>query len=56
MATFLARVVFLVDWGLEGATRRAGLADGAFVGADPNGILKGHWTRQQQVHGDGTGK
>src|ERR1039458_384156 len=33
LASFLARVVFLVDWGLEGATRRAGLADGAFAGA-----------------------
>ena len=24
--------------------------------ADPNGVLTGNWTRQQQVHGDGTGK
>jgi hypothetical protein len=24
--------------------------------ANPNGILQGNWTRQQQVHGDGTGK
>lgn len=26
------------------------------VNADPNGVLKGNWTRQQQVHGDGTNK
>ena len=24
--------------------------------ANPNGTLQGNWTRQQQVHGDGTGK
>src|ERR1035441_6581027 len=24
--------------------------------ANPNGTLKGNWTRQQQVHGNGTGK
>ena len=24
--------------------------------ADPNGVLTGNWTRQQQVHGNGTGK
>jgi hypothetical protein len=26
------------------------------VNANPNGYLKGNWTRQQQVHGDGTSK
>ena len=26
------------------------------VNADPNGARPGTWTRQQQVHGDGTGK
>ena len=26
------------------------------VNANPNGTLQGNWTRQQQVHGDGTGK
>ena len=26
------------------------------VNANPNRILQGNWTRQQQVHGDGTGK
>jgi len=31
LAAFFARVVFWVDWGLEGATRRACLADAGFV-------------------------
>src|ERR1039458_8047886 len=47
LASFLARVVFLVDWGLEGATRRAGLADGAFVGGFGSGFSPSAWIRLQ---------
>src|ERR1035441_1515418 len=42
LASFLAR-----DWGLEGATRRAGLADGAFVGACGSGFSPMVWIRLQ---------
>src|ERR1035441_1094840 len=47
LASFLARVVFLVDWGLEGATRRAGLAHGDFVGAFGSGFSPSAWIRLQ---------
>src|ERR1039458_6736035 len=47
LATFFARVVFLVDLALEGATRRAGLADGAFVGACGSGFSPRVWIRLQ---------
>src|ERR1039457_172167 len=47
LATFLARVTFLVDLGLEGATRRAGLADVAFVGTCGLGFSPSAWIRFQ---------
>src|ERR1035441_5516390 len=47
LASFLARVLFLVDWGLEGATRRASFADGAFVGAFGSEFSPSGWIRLQ---------
>jgi hypothetical protein len=47
LVAFFARVAFLVDWGLEGATRRAGLADVAFVGTCGLGFSPSAWIRFQ---------
>src|ERR1039458_7267699 len=47
LASFFALVAFLADLALEGATRRAGLADGAFVGAFGSGVSPRVWIRLQ---------
>src|ERR1039457_7039390 len=47
LASFFALVAFLADLALEGATRRAGLADGAFVGAFGSGFSPRVWIRRQ---------
>src|ERR1017187_10044600 len=47
LATFLARVVFLVDLALDAATRRTGLADVAFVRAFGLGFSPSGWIRFQ---------
>src|SRR5450759_1610582 len=47
LVAFFAWVVFWADLGLAGATRRAGLAEGAFVGAFGLGFSPSAWMRFQ---------